>query len=226
MADFNDEKDLSVEDTEETGVSTEGENAEETETGERDDLDDSLDAIKEEEEFEDTQYDDDNNYIGDDPEVTDENDWATPDSTPEGTDIPVSVDLELMGESMMEEGDAILNVLGVSGNQEFDSLVMDNKKSTVSYVDPNDPSHIIQEDSDKGEWEGLGFDSDYTDERTYDGDGSQAGNPNGGEPTGSGDTGAADFGDGNEDLGDDDEDGYQGDDADDPVEFTEEDYED
>lgn len=218
MADFDNEKDLSVEDADDTPVSSEGENVEDS--GERDDLDDSLDAIKEEEDFEDTQYDEDNNYIGDDPDVTDENDWATPDSTPEGTDIPVSVDLELMGESMMQEGDAILDVLGVSGNKEFDDLVMDNKKSTVSYVDPNDTSHIIQEDSDKGEWEGLGFDSDYTEERTYDGDGSQAGNPNGGEATGSGDTGAADF------EGEDDDEGYQGDDADEPVEFSEDDYED
>ena len=218
MADFNEEKDLSVEDTEDTGVATEGENADD-ETGERDDLDDSLDAIREEEEFEDTQYDDENNYIGDDPEVTDEGDWATPDSTPEGTDIPVSVDLELMGESMIEEGNAVLEVLGASGNSEFDSLVLDNKKSTVSYIDPNDPSHIIQEDADKDEWEGLGFDSDYTDDRTYSGDGSQAGNPNGGEPTG----GASD---GGFDNSEDDDEGYQGDDADDEVEFSEDDYED
>ena len=221
MADFETEKDLSAEDVDDTGMTPEGENTEE-ETGERDDLDDSLDAIKEEEEFEDTQYDEDDNYIGDDPEVTDESDWATPDSTPEGTDIPVSVDLELMGESMIEEGNAVLEVLGASGNSEFDSLVLDNKKSTVSYIDPNDPSHIIQEDSDKGEWDGLGFDSDYTEDRTYSGDGSQAGNPNGGEPTGSGDAGSADFG-GEDDA---DDEGYQGEDADDPVEFTEDDYED
>ena len=226
MADFDNEKDLSVEDTEETDAVTGEESVEgEEEQGERDDLDDSLDEIKKEEEFEDTQYDEENNYIGDDPEVTDENDWATPDSTPEGTDIPVSVDLELMGESMIEEGNAVLEVLGASGNPEFDELVLDNKKSTVSYVDPNDASHIIQEDADKGEWEGLGFDSDYTEERTYDGDGSQAGNPNGGEPTG--DEGAAAPADTEESFGDEgDEEGYQGDDADEPVEFTEEDYED
>lgn len=219
MADFNEERDLDAANDTAEDVTTEGEAGEE-ETGEKDDLDDSLEAIKEEEEFEDTQYDEDNNYIGSDPDVTDENDWATPESTPEGTDIPVSVDLELMGESMIEEGNAILDVLGASGNNEFDSLVLDNKKSTVSYIDPNDTSHIIQEDADKDEWDGLGFDSDYTEERTYSGDGSQAGNPNGGEATGSGDAG--DF------SGDDvdDDEGYQGDDADDEVTLSEEDYED
>ena len=219
MADFNEERDLDAANDNAEDVTTEGEAGEE-DTGEKDDLDDSLEAIKEEEEFEDTQYDEDNNYIGSDPDVTDENDWATPESTPEGTDIPVSVDLELMGESMIEEGNAILDVLGASGNNEFDSLVLDNKKSTVSYIDPNDTSHIIQEDADKGEWDGLGFDSDYTEERTYSGDGSQAGNPNGGETTGSGDAG--DF----SDDGADDDEGYQGDDADDEVTLSEEDYED
>ena len=69
MADFNEEKDLDAENTTED-VTTEGEAGEE-ETGEKDDLDDSLEAIKEEEEFEDTQYDEDNNYIGSDPDMTD-----------------------------------------------------------------------------------------------------------------------------------------------------------
>ena len=71
MADFNEEKDLDAENTAED-VTTEGEAGEE-ETGEKDDLDDSLEAIKEEEEFEDTQYDEDNNYIGSDPDINDEN---------------------------------------------------------------------------------------------------------------------------------------------------------
>ena len=124
MADFENEEVMNEEDG--AGV-PESEDTDVTETGEKDDLDESLDEIKEEEEYEDTQYDDDNNYVGDDPEATDTEDWATPEFTPEGSDIPVEVDLEsmgesyiAMGESMIEEGDAILDVLGPSGNDNFD----------------------------------------------------------------------------------------------------------
>lgn len=145
-----------------------------------DDLDESIDVIEEEKEFEDTQYDDDDNYIGDDPEVTDENDWATPEATPEGSDIPVTVDLEIMGENMMEEGEAILDVIGPSGNKEFDELVIDKDKQTVSYVDPDDPSVIKQVDADQDEFDGLGYDSSYLEDRVYDDDEAPADNGDGG----------------------------------------------
>lgn len=221
MADF--EKDELLEDDE---VQAGAEDAVEEESGVRTDLDDSLEAIKEEEEFEDTQYDDDNNYIGDDPEVTDPEDWATPEFTPEGSDIPVEVDLESLGESwiaqgeaMEAEGQAILDVLGPSGNEEFDELVMSKDRSTVSYPDPQDPSRIIQEDSDKGEWDGLGSDSDYTEDRVYEGgNGAPAGL--GDEAREEGGAPAGDFGD----VEEPDENGEFEDDE--PVEFSEEDYED
>lgn len=223
MADF--EKDELLENEE---VQAGAEDALEEESGVRTDLDDSLDAIKEEEEFEDTQYDEENNYIGEDPEVTDPEDWATPEFTPEGSDIPVEVDLESLGESwiaqgeaMEAEGQAILDVLGPSGNEEFDELVMSKDKSTVSYPDPQDPSRIIQEDSDKGEWEGLGSDSDYTEDRVYEGGneapaglGDEARDAEGGEAP------AGDFGG----VEEPNEDGEFEDDE--PVEFSEEDYED
>lgn len=221
MADF--EKDELLEDDE---VQAGAEDAVEEESGVRNDLDDSLEAIKEEEEFEDTQYDDENNYIGDDPEVTDPEDWATPEFTPEGSDIPVEVDLESLGESwiaqgeaMEAEGQAILDVLGPSGNEEFDELVMSKDKSTVSYPDPQDPSRIIQEDSDKGEWDGLGYQSDYTEDRVYEG-GNEA-------PAGLGDEAREEGGAPAGDLGaveEPDENGEFEDDE--PVEFSEEDYED
>lgn len=223
MADF--EKDELLENEE---VQAGAEDAVEEESGVRTDLDDSLEAIKEEEEFEDTQYDEENNYIGDNPEVTDPEDWATPEFTPEGSDIPVEVDLESLGESwiaqgeaMEAEGQAILDVLGPSGNEEFDELVMSKDKSTVSYPDPQDPSRIIQEDSDKGEWEGLGSDSDYTEDRVYEGGnetpaglGNEARDAEGGEEP------AGDFGG----VEEPNEDGEFEDDE--PVEFSEEDYED
>ena len=222
MADF--EKDELLENEE---VQAGAEDAVEEESGVRTDLDDSLDAIKEEEEFEDTQYDEENNYIGEDPEVTDPEDWATPEFTPEGSDIPVEVDLESLGESwiaqgeaMEAEGQAILDVLGPSGNEEFDELVMSKDKSTVSYPDPQDPSRIIQEDSDKGEWEGLGSDSDYTEDRVYEGGneapaglGDEARDVEGGEAP------AEDFGG----VEEPNEDGEFEDDE--PVEFSEEEYE-
>lgn len=226
MADF--EKD---ELTEEDEVQTGAEDAVEEESGVRTDLDDSLEAIEEEEQFEDTQYDDENNYIGDDPDVTDPEDWATPEFTPEGSDIPVEVDLESLGESwiaqgeaMEAEGQAILDVLGPSGNEEFDALVMSKDKSTVSYPDPQDPSRIVQEDSDKGDWDGLGFDSDYTEERVHEGgDGSPAGLGN--EARGDTDGDSSQFPAG--DLGDVEEPDENGEFEDDePVEFSEEDYED
>ena len=70
MADYNENEEVTVEDTETPEVGEETPAAEDgdvvEEEGERDDLDESLDAIKEEEEFEDTQYDEENNYIGDD----------------------------------------------------------------------------------------------------------------------------------------------------------------
>ena len=219
MAEFNENEEVTVQDTEtpeEVGneTATAAEDGEVVEEGERDDLDESLDAIKEEEDFEDTQYDEENNYIGDDPEVTDPTDWATPEFTPEGSDIPVTVDLESVGESMIEEGNAILEVLGPSGNETFDELVLSNDKSTVSYPDPQDTSRIVQEDSDKGEWDGLGFDSDYTEERTYEGDGTQVSNEDAGD----------DLPAGGDDLptegGEDDIEG-----GDEEVEFTEDDYE-
>lgn len=151
------------------------EEVESVEEEEKDDLDESMEVIEEEKAFEDTQYDEDDQYIGDDPEVTDPNDWATPEFTPEGSDIPVTVDLEMMGENMIEEGNAILEALGPSGNPEFDALVLDKDKTTVSYVDPDDPSVIKQVDSEQDDFEGLGFDSDYLEERTYEGDGSSEG---------------------------------------------------
>lgn len=215
MADLDETKETTVEDAETPEQGNEAPAAEDgdiVEEGERDDLDESLDAIKEEEDFEDTQYDDDNNYIGDDPEVTDPSDWATPEFTPEGSDIPVTVDLESVGESMIEEGNAILDVLGPSGNDTFDELVLSKDKSTVSYPDPQDTSRIVQEDSDKGEWDGLGFDSDYTEERTYEGDGTQVSNEDAGDDLPAGDDTPI--------GGDDDVEG-----GDEEVEFTEDDYE-
>lgn len=152
-----DEKELLVDDIETT----------ETPAEPVDDLDESLQVIEEEKEKEDAEYDADDNYIGNDPEVTDPTDWATPEFTPEGSDIPVSVDLQMLGENMIEEGECILDLIGPSGNEEFDKLVLDKDKSTVSYVDPQDPSHIIQEDADKGEYDGLGFEDDYLEDRVY-----------------------------------------------------------
>lgn len=152
-----DEKELLVDDIETT----------ETPAEPVDDLDESLQVIEEEKEKEDAEYDADDNYIGNDPEVTDPTDWATPEFTPEGSDIPVSVDLQMLGENMIEEGECILDLIGPSGNEEFDKLVLDKDKSTVSYVDPQDPSHIIQEDADKEEYDGLGFEDDYLEDRVY-----------------------------------------------------------
>ena len=125
---------------------------------------------------------------------------------------------------MEAEGQAILDVLGPSGNEEFDALVMSKDKSTVSYPDPQDPSRIVQEDSDKGDWDGLGFDSDYTEERVYEGDnGSPAGLGN--EARGDTDGDSAPFP--AEDSGDVEEPDENGEFEDDePVEFSEEDYED
>ena len=152
-----DEKELLVDDIETT----------ETPAEPVDDLDESLQVIEEEKEKEDAEYDADDNYIGNDPKVTDPTDWATPEFTPEGSDIPVSVDLQMLGENMIEEGECILDLIGPSGNEEFDKLVLDKDKSTVSYVDPQDPSHIIQEDADKEEYDGLGFEDDYLEDRVY-----------------------------------------------------------
>lgn len=152
-----DEKELLVDDIETT----------ETPAEPVDDLDESLQVIEEEKEKEDAEYDADDNYIGNDLEVTDPTDWATPEFTPEGSDIPVSVDLQMLGENMIEEGECILDLIGPSGNEEFDKLVLDKDKSTVSYVDPQDPSHIIQEDADKEEYDGLGFEDDYLEDRVY-----------------------------------------------------------
>ena len=159
-----DEKELLVDDIETT----------ETPAEPVDDLDESLQVIEEEKEKEDAEYDADDNYIGNDPEVTDPTDWATPETdwgmpefTPEGSDIPVSVDLQMLGENMIEEGECILDLIGPSGNEEFDKLVLDKDKSTVSYPDPQDPSHIIQEDADKEEYDGLGFEDDYLEDRVY-----------------------------------------------------------
>ena len=137
---------------------------------EKDDLDESLEIIEEEKEKDEEKFDEDGEFVGSEPEDTDPEDWATPEFTPTGSDIPVELDMEALGESMIEEGDAILNILGPSNNETFNKLALDSDATTVSYPDPQDPSTIKIEDGDNEEFEGFGYESDYTEENVFEGE--------------------------------------------------------
>lgn len=71
---------------------------------------------------------------------------------------------------MIEEGDAILDILGPSDNGTFNKLVLDSGATTVSYPDPQDPSTIKIEDGDNEEFEGFGYEPDYTEENVFEGE--------------------------------------------------------
>lgn len=137
---------------------------------EKDDLDESLEIIEEEKEKDAEKFDEDGEFVGSEPEDTDPEDWATPEFTPTGSDIPVELDMEALGESMIEEGDAILDILGPSDNGTFNKLVLDSDATTVSYPDPQDPSTIKIEDGDNEEFEGFGYEPDYTEENVFEGE--------------------------------------------------------
>lgn len=145
----------------------------EVDGGIKTDLDESLDAIEREKEREDELYDEENNFIGSPEEVPgadeldldeDEVDWSTPEFTPTGSDIPMSFEiLEAVAESLEMEGDVILDILGPSGNEEFDSIIVE-KKATVSYPEPGNPGKIVtqvlpDDESNTAEVEGLTVES-------------------------------------------------------------------
>ena len=137
---------------------------------EKDDLDESLEIIEEEKAKDEEKFDEDGEFVGSEPEDTDPEDWATPEFTPTGSDIPVELDMEALGESMIEEGDAILDILGPSDNGTFNKLALDSGATTVSYPDPQDPSTIKIEDGDNEEFEGFGYEPDYTEENVFEGE--------------------------------------------------------
>lgn len=147
MSDFL--KDEELETTEDVAVEEVAEETAEVEEGPKDDLDESLDAIEEAKAEEDENYDEENNFIGE-PEdelglEEGEVDWASPEFTPEESDLPMSFEIvEALGESMEMEGDAILDVLGPSGNEALDEIILE-KEPTVSYPEPDNADNIVQE---------------------------------------------------------------------------------
>ena len=171
MSDFL--KDEELETTEDVTVEEVAEETAEVEEGPKDDLDESLEVIEEAKAEEDENYDEDNNFIGEpedelgleEGEVDWEVDWASPEFTPEESDLPMSFEIvEALGESMEMEGDAILDVLGPSGNEALDEIILE-KEPTVSYPEPDNADNIVQEvieDAEGGstaEVEGLTTDS-------------------------------------------------------------------
>ena len=171
MSDFL--KDEELETTEDVTVEEVAEETAEVEEGPKDDLDESLEVIEEAKAEEDENYDEDNNFIGEpedelgleEGEVDWEVDWASPEFTPEKSDLPMSFEIvEALGESMEMEGDAILDVLGPSGNEALDEIILE-KEPTVSYPEPDNADNIVQEvieDAEGGstaEVEGLTTDS-------------------------------------------------------------------
>ena len=151
MSDFL--KDEELETTEDVTVEEVAEETAEVEEGPKDDLDESLEVIEEAKAEEDENYDEDNNFIGEpedelgleEGEVDWEVDWASPEFTPEESDLPMSFEIvEALGESMEMEGDAILDVLGPSGNEALDEIILE-KEPTVSYPEPDNADNIVQE---------------------------------------------------------------------------------
>ena len=174
-----------------------------------DDLQESIGVIEEEKAIEDTMYDEDNNYLGDEDDDVFKDSWENPEYTPEGSDIPMTFEiLESAGESMIAEGDAILDILGPSENDAFNRIVVENKEGVVSYPDPDNPRGIITEDAtgrDGDDFEGFSYDSNR-DEFVWDG-------------------GDADFDDDDYEFEDDDDYEEDGDDMDEPMTLSEDDYE-